>query len=96
MSIGIIASLILSLLVVWYVLSPLFEGGVLNFGGAAQPESLGPLLDAKERALRALKDLEMDFAMGKLSQEDFMTSKGSVTAEIASILAEIKKQGGEA
>jgi hypothetical protein len=96
MSIGIIASLILSLLVVWYVLSPIFEGGMAHFGAAAQPGTLGPLLDAKERALRALKDLEMDFSMGKLSQEDFMTSKGSVTTEIASILAEIKKQGGEA
>jgi hypothetical protein len=96
MSIGIIASLILSLLVVWYVMSPLFEGGMATFGAAAQPGSLGPLLDAKERALRSLKDLEMDFSMGKLSQEDFMTSKGSVTTEIASILAEIKKHGGEA
>lgn len=95
MSIGIIASLIFSLLVVWYVMSPLFEGGISHFGTAAQPGSLGPLLDAKERALRALKDLEMDFSMGKLSHQDFMTSKGSVTTEIASILAEIKKHGGE-
>ena len=96
MSIGIIASLILSLLVVWYVLSPIFEGGGFNFGAAEQPATVGPLRDAKERALRALKDLELDFAMGKISQEDFTNSKGSMTAEIASILAEIKKQGGEA
>ena len=96
MSIGIIASLILSLLVVWYVLSPLFETSVPNYGAAVQPGVLGPLLDAKERALRSLKDLEMDLNMGKLSQDDFDQSKRTLTTEVAAILAEIRKHGGEA
>ncbi len=90
-----IASLILSLLVMWYVLSPLFETAGQNFGAAIQPGELGPLFDAKERALRSLKDLEMDFSMGKLSQEDFDQLKRSVSTEVASILSEIKKNGGE-
>jgi hypothetical protein len=96
MSIGIIGSLILSLFVVWYVLSPLFETALSNFGVATQPGTLGPLFDAKERALRSLKDLEMDFSMGKVSQEDFEQSKRSLSSEVAEILAEIKKNGGEA
>ena len=96
MSIGIIASLILSLLVVWYVLSPLFETTVPNYGAAVQPGALGPLLDAKERALRSLKDLELDLSMGKLSQDDFEQSKRTLTSEVAAILAEIRKHGGEA
>jgi len=96
MSIGIIASLILSLFVVWYVLSPLFETARAQYGTAVQPGALGPLLDAKERALRAIKDLEMDLSMGKLSQDDFEQSKRSLTTEVAAILAEIRKHGGEA
>jgi hypothetical protein len=95
MSIGIIASLILSLLVMWYVLSPLFETAVPHFGGGAVPEALGSLYDAKERALRSLKDLEMDLSMGKLSQDDFEQSKRTLTTEVAAILAEIRKHGGE-
>jgi hypothetical protein len=95
MSMGIIASLVLSLFVVWYVLSPLFETVVPSFGSAIQSGVLGPLLDAKERALRSLKDLELDFLMGKLSQEDFDQSKRSLTTEVASILAEIQKHGRE-
>jgi hypothetical protein len=96
MSLGIIASLILSLFVVWFVLSPLFEPVIPNYGKLATPGALVPLLDAKERALRSIKDLEMDFSMGKLSQEDFDQSKRSITAEVAAILADIKKNGGEA
>jgi hypothetical protein len=34
--------------------------------------------------------------MGKLSQEDFEQSKRSLTAEVAVILADIRKNGGEA
>ena len=96
MSIGIVASLVLSLLVVWYVLGPLFESALPNYGAAVQPGTLGPLLASKERALRSLKDLEMDFSMGKLSQEDFDQSKRSISTEVAEILAEIRKHGGEA
>jgi hypothetical protein len=96
MSLGIIASLILSLFVMWFVLSPLFEPAIPNYRGATAPGVLGPLLDAKERALRSLKDLEMDFSMGKLSQDDFEQSRRSLTAEVAAILADIKKNGGEA
>jgi hypothetical protein len=91
MSLGIIASLILSLFVMWFVLNPLFESAATNYGAVPQGGELGPLLDAKERALRSIKDLEMDFSMGKLSQEDFEQSKTSLTAEVATILANIKK-----
>lgn len=95
MSLGIVASLILSLVVVWYVLSPLFEPPMPSFANGSDGGALGPLLDAKERALRSLKDLEMDFSMGKLSKEDFDQSKRSLTAEVATILADIKRNGGE-
>lgn len=91
MSLGIIASLVLSLFVVWFVLSPLFEPALPSHGGVSNNGDVGPLLDAKERALRAIKDLELDFSMGKLSQEDFDQSRRSLTAEVAAILDDIKK-----
>ncbi len=95
MSFGIIASLILSLFAVWFVLSPLFEPPMPNFAASPSDGPLGPLLDAKERALRAIKDLEMDFSMGKLSQEDFDQSRRTLASEVAAILADIERHGGE-
>lgn len=96
MSLGIIASLILSLFVVWFVLSPLFEPAIPHYGQLAAPGTLDQLLDAKERALRSLKDLELDFSMGKLSREYFEQSRRALTAEVAAILTDIKKNGGAA
>lgn len=96
MSLGIIASIVLSLIVVYFVLMPLFEPaldvgvGLRNEGGA-----ISPLLDAKERALRALKDLDLDFSMGKVSQEDFEASKKALSLEVANILNEIGRRSGE-
>jgi len=95
MSFGIIASLILSLFVVWFVLSPLFEPPVPNYVASPSDGALGALLDAKERALRSLKDLELDFSMGKLSRDDFEQSRRSLSAEVAALLADIKRNGGE-
>lgn len=95
MSLGIIASLILSLFVVWFVLSPLFEPPLPSYATSPRDGALGPLLDAKERALRSLKDLEMDFSMGKLSQEDFDQSRRAISSEVAAILSDIKRSGGE-
>lgn len=95
MTFGIIASLVLSLFVVWFVLSPLFEPSVPNYVAPPSDGALGPLLDAKERALRSLKDLELDFSMGKLSRDDFEQSRRALSAEVAAILGDIKRNGGE-
>jgi hypothetical protein len=95
MSFGIIASLVLSLFVVWFVLSPLFEPAMPSYLATPGDGALGALLDAKERALRSIKDLEMDFSMGKLSQDDFDQSRRALSSEVAAILARIEKIGGE-
>lgn len=96
MSIGIIASVILSLAIVYYVLMPFFEPALdVGVGVRSEGGALAPLLDSKERALRALKDLDMDFSMGKLSQEDFEVSKKALSLEVANILHEIGRRSGE-
>jgi hypothetical protein len=40
--------------------------------------------------LRSLKDLELDYAMGKVSIEDFEPTKRALTLEIAAVLKELK------
>jgi hypothetical protein len=46
-------------------------------------------MDAKERSVGALRDLELDFAMGKVSAEDFESAKRTLTREVAAILAQL-------
>jgi hypothetical protein len=93
MSIGVVASIILSLVVAWYVLSPLLEPAFNQFGGQGS-EGIDALTDRKDRALRSIKDLELDFEMGKLSREDFDRSKAALSLEAAALLEEISTKVG--
>jgi hypothetical protein len=92
MSLGIVASLVLSLFVVWCIGAPFFEPALIQ-GGAQDTFGLfGSLRDSKERALRSLKDLELDYSMGRVSKDDFEESKGILSLEVARILEEIQRQ----
>lgn len=47
------------------------------------------LVDKKERALRSYRDLELDYSMGKITQDDFVRAQSEATREIALILKEL-------
>lgn len=88
---------------VWFVLAPLFEvslagsagdGAVAGAEAGVSATSYGVLLDAKERSVGALRDLELDFAMGKVSAEDFESAKRTLTREVAAILAQLGPREG--
>jgi len=73
--------------IVWYIITPLFEG-----------ESKVPLkmnqgdLDRKKQVLlRQIKELEMDHHIGNISDEDFKGSRLALKQEISDIITEIKK-----
>jgi hypothetical protein len=89
-----VAAAALVALMAWFLVSPLFESG----SSAAQSNGLEAervsLLDTKERAVRALKDLELDFAMGQVGPEDFEQSKRALTVEVASILQKLREHEG--
>lgn len=92
MSIGIVASLMLSLVVVWCIAAPFFEPALTQGGAQDAFGVVGSLRDSKERALRSLKDLELDYSMGKVSKDDFEESKGVLSLEVARILEELQRQ----
>jgi hypothetical protein len=92
MTIWMIFAIVLTASGVLFALLPL--GTSISTGvGGAQGEEVLRLLDMKERSLRALKDLELDFAMGKMSEDDYARSRETVTLEVAQILREIKEHG---
>jgi hypothetical protein len=51
------------------------------------------LLEARDRALGALKDLEFDHRTGTISDEDYRTLVGPLRREAASALLELERDG---
>jgi hypothetical protein len=93
MSLWLLASAVLSLCIACYLVSPFVDPVMARAAQGIENLSYGALLDSKERALRALKDLELDFAMGKISEEDFESSRHALTIEATAILDELSKHG---
>lgn len=84
-------SLVLSLLIGLYLVRPFFEAAYAGVDSTSGLESLQALQDSKERALRAMKDLELDYSMGKISQQDFDRAKNELSLEVAGVLVEIRR-----
>lgn len=86
----IAAAALFVLLITWFLCLPVLGVALDSNAVESFDRSRIVLLDTKERALRALKDLELDFAMGKVSTEDFEPTKRALTLEIAAVLKELK------
>jgi hypothetical protein len=87
-----ILSIMLSLSLAFFLAAPLAEvAGAAGLDSNKAHDRVGRLLDAKERALRALKDLELDYNMGKVSQDDFERSKHELTREVGQLLEELRR-----
>jgi hypothetical protein len=90
--IWLLLSMSLALGVGFYLLAPFFESqGALAEGAGYSVDSISRLNDSKERALRELKDLELDFKMGKVSNEDYDRSQTELSLQVGKILEELKK-----
>lgn len=90
--IWLLLSLFLALGVGFYLLAPFFESqGALAEGPGYSDNHVSRLNDSKERALRELKDLELDFKMGKVNKEDYDRSHTELSLQVGKILEELKK-----
>ncbi len=99
MTLGIVVGLLIVLLVAAWALRPLVAARRLRLAPAAAEESLAfeNLLFQRESLLEALRDLQMDQAMGKLSAEDFATLDASYRAQAIAVLQQLDTLGaGEA
>lgn len=89
----IVLALVFSACVAFFLVAPYFDpafAGNLHDSAAGSTRSL---LDTKERALRALKDLEFDRSMGKVSEEEFTKAKQELLQEVSAILEETRGRG---
>ena len=93
-AIWVTLSLVSSFGVGLYLLAPFFESrGTLAEAQSVAAESVGRLVDSKERALRELKDLELDFNMGKIGLEDYERAKDELSIEVGRVLEKLRSHG---
>ncbi|MDR7483947.1 MAG: hypothetical protein QN187_01310 [Armatimonadota bacterium] len=67
-----------------YLLAPAFRPGEVP-----APDPRAALEAARDAGLRSLKDLELDWATGKLSDEDYRTQRAALEAETAAIVRQL-------
>ena len=66
---AILVAFVLSLAAMAFVVWPLLEPGPASV--IVEDDRLTELLGRKDAVLKAIKDLEFDYQVGKLSEEDF-------------------------
>jgi len=91
-----LAAALLGLITVW-VLGPLLGWGNADEARrTAAADDRENLLDRRRELLTAIKDLEMEFRIGKLSKEDFEESRERLAVETVDVLKRIDSGGAPA
>lgn len=88
-----VLEVLLALSVIFFVGYPLLKPGMPDTKGAGRSderEVLESLIKKKEETYRGIKNLEMDYKMGKLSLEDYQELEGRYKQEAIEILKKIE------
>lgn len=80
------ASFLLTLLIIWLVMRPLLEGGSPQDIQSDLSQKSRALLDQKERCQQMLRDLELDFATKKVSEEEYHSMKAQTEEELSKLV----------
>lgn len=79
-----------------FILGPLLGWGAapaFDPEGEAEDARTG-LLERRSQVLASIKDLEMEFAVGKLTLEDFEEAKAELSREAVEIYRRMEQDGG--
>ena len=99
MTLGLVAGAVLAVLAVLYVARPFLRepapaSDVLDEPGELERRRL-ELVEERDRALQALKELEFDHRTGKISDEDYRELVGPLRRRAAALLEETGPRGSE-
>ena len=91
MDIVIIAAIVLLVLfTMWWVMRPLWlEPAGIDSTGLGRQQPLAELDHRRDGVYKAIKDLELDLASGKLSEADYNIQRSQLVADAADILRQI-------
>ena len=82
----VLAALVLALAVAFIVMAPLRDRDVQQRAGATRRAALEA---AKEAKYREIRDTELDYRMGKLSEEDWRAADRELRRDAIAILKEL-------
>ena len=80
----------LSIIAAWYILNPIFGNSTFS-AGAGVETTMTVLMDQKDRSVYMLRDLELDYTTGKLSEEEYNSLKLELSYELAEVIKKIDK-----
>jgi hypothetical protein len=87
----VLAALVLAAIVAFVVTSPLRRAEVVE---RAVDDRRAALEAAKEQKYRDIRDAELDYRMGKLSEEDWRAADRELRSDAMEILRELDKLDG--
>jgi hypothetical protein len=93
--VAVVGVLVAALVVGWVVAGPL-RGGRAEADDAALASRLEDLEAAKEARYREIREAEMDFRTGKLSEGDYKAIDRQLRQEAMEILRQLDALGGSA
>src|SRR5215208_5749357 len=88
-----LAILVLATLAAVVVAAPLRKGPAVD---AREDERRAALEAAKEAKYREIRDAELDFRMGKMSEPDYRVTDGELRAQAVAILRDLDELDAEA
>lgn len=89
MAMALFLSIFLAVVVAWGLAAPHFRMASELAGDFASGGTAAALFEQKSRCMQLLKDLELDYSTGKLSETDYTRMRGSLTTELAQLLTRI-------
>ncbi len=89
---SLLVILALGLMAVVFIAQPLT--GKRGLGVKEEERHLSELLAERDRVLTTLQDLDMDFAMGKVLQDDYQAQRGTLLSHGAEVLKAIDELRG--
>jgi hypothetical protein len=88
----VLAAIVLAGIVAMVVIAPLRRAGVRE---EAEDDSRAALEAAKEAKYREIRDAELDYRMGKLSEEDWRAGDRELRAQAIEILRQLDALDGK-
>ncbi|MCX7622210.1 MAG: hypothetical protein RMK01_00440 [Thermomicrobium sp.] len=88
---GTLVLLVVAIVVVVFVLQPLWVAQRRSRGGSPLPAALLDLFAERDVVLAALRDLELDFETGKVAGDEYRKLRAALVAEAARILQAIEE-----
>jgi hypothetical protein len=85
----VILAALISLLAIYYAVSPLLKPG--RAVPLVEDDKLVELLGRKDAILQSIKDLEFDYRVGKMSQEDYQRIDQRLRRQAIGLLQQIEK-----